>query len=462
MNSVNRKRGVALLMVMTILSVMMILMSDLMYSSKVNLELARNAYFDLKASYYAKSAATLGLVILKADNILDTVMKKYGDVMGGGKKGSSPVDSHSDLWKQFSGMKLTQTTDFLKLMFKDDSQEGPEEGDDGGAGIVTSEEGDDSMQTQGTLFATDFIAELKDDDADITFEISDESKLININALQVKNLKTIIKMLFQRILGGRAESAFLDDKGVSIDTIVNQMVDWIDPNNEAVDGSGENDPYNDFIPRYQVQNAPFDTIEQIRLLACVDDDLFNLLAPFITIYPRDSGLFSINANTLSRDQLLTFFPELQENMKEIDSFYQRKIESKQPYFASVVELKEKLSQFGVNTEDKDVKTMLKYFKVNSTFYRIKATGEVGDVSRTLTMVVERSNKANTVAPPKVVKKPDPKDAKGVDPAKAAAASEASEDGETPPSDDETGNPAVKKKKKVSSFPFKILYWKMER
>ncbi len=429
------------MMVMTILSVMLVLMVDLVYSSRVNLELAQNAYRDLKASYNAKSAATLALVILKADQVMDEVMANMSNTGKKGKKGEiKTLDSHNDLWKMFSGKPLTQAADLLKALSK--IEEGEEMGDGEAAeeGDEFSEEelsNEDELAGDGSIFSTDFIAELKKEESDILFNVSDESKLININALQIKGLDVIIKTLFKRILGGRAETEFLDSKDLTIEKIVGQMIDWVDANDEAkYIGGGENEDYSDMNPRYYVQNAPFDSIEQVRMLACMDDELFELLSPYITVYPRESGKFHINVNTMSRDNLLTLFPEAQENLKEVDLYYSKKAESHQPYFSSVDELKKTLEQFGVMTEDTDVKKMLKYFHVYSDYFRIEAEGEVEDVTKKLTMIVQRKRK----------KKGGKKGAK-------VPASQPIDQDEMVEEDSYKFN---------ENFPFKILYWKMER
>lgn len=436
------------MMVLTILIVMSMIISDIIYTSRINTQLSQSAYNNLQAEYYAKSGATLALVILIADALMDKAKK----LLPGADKKSSSVDSNNDIWKLLSNIDLTSLDALLPLMMKDvdgfELEDTPPPTDT--HGVETTSE-DDNMKTEpmageGNIFASDFIAEMKKDEAGLSFNIQDESNLININALQKKGMDVPIKALLNRILGGYAERKFLEDKDLTVDQIVGEMKDWVDTDEKAYNGGAEDDDYFNIEPRYKVQNAPFETIQQIRMLASMDDDLFNVLSSYLTVYPK-SGDFRINANTLSRNALLSMFPEAQKNLKDVEQFYADKDKSRSPYFDNVKALKTKLQHFGVNTDSKAVKNMLKYFKVNSNYFRITVNGEVNGYSQVLTIIVKRESekkkRGRKGQKPKGNKKPKDEEIQDEVP-------EYEEEGYDKPSF-----------QLAEFFPFRILHWKME-
>ena len=143
------------------------------------------------------------------------------------------------------------------------------------------------------------------------------------------------------------------------------------------------------------------------------------------------------------------FPEAQKNLKDVEQFYADKDKSRSPYFDNVKALKTKLQHFGVNTDSKAVKNMLKYFKVNSSYFRVTVNGEVNGYSQVLTLIVKRESgkkkKRRGGKKPKEDKKNKPK-------------KEEPEYEEPEYQEDGYGEPSFQL---AEFFPFRILHWKME-
>src|SRR5690606_29075419 len=96
--------------------------------------------------------------------------------------------------------------------------------------------------------------------------------------------------------------------------IVNNISDWIDSNAESFNGGDESRLYQDVIPEGNdlilPPNRDLKTIEELHMVAGVTDDIYDVIAPNITVY----GAKGINVNYADKDMLRAIDPQITEEM----------------------------------------------------------------------------------------------------------------------------------------------------
>ncbi len=116
------------------------------------------------------------------------------------------------------------------------------------------------------------------DDVAMRVTIIDEAGKIDLNAAP----ETLLGSLF-RSLGV--------DETLAV-SLADAIVDWRDPDDLRRVNGAEKEDYvaagKDYVPR----NANFETIEELRLVLGMNDDLFRRAAPLVTVYSGRSGVSS--------------------------------------------------------------------------------------------------------------------------------------------------------------------------
>lgn len=97
-----------------------------------------------------------------------------------------------------------------------------------------------------------------------------------------------------------------DEVPLSVDEAValtEAVIDWLDTDDDITGfGGAESDHYQQLETGYSAANRDFVSIEELRLVRDVSDELFEQLAPLLVVLPRDAGL---NVNTMSLPLLRT-------------------------------------------------------------------------------------------------------------------------------------------------------------
>ncbi len=80
--------------------------------------------------------------------------------------------------------------------------------------------------------------------------------------------------------------------------LVNSLIDWIDPNDQALAGGAEDVDYLSLNPPYRAANRPLASVDELRLIRGFDAKTVAALAPYVTVLPP-AAVFEINVNTAS-------------------------------------------------------------------------------------------------------------------------------------------------------------------
>lgn len=338
------KKGIALILVISSISMLAIMMVELTFGSQLNFRIAKNFQNAAKARALAQSGVYFALIELKVSkNIKDNPAVKQ---IPGFSEGF--VDK---IW-QFG---------FLYPPIAS------------------------TKSTFGSQKAITELVETSKIDGKITAQIFDESSKINLNDLaQIQNRAAIsqqLEMIFEDKKKSD-EEFFQKYRDLSIKSLINNIVDWIDKDRDRIEGGDENNYYDRLKKPYKSKNAPFDTISELGLIEGFEnDDILDLFLPYITVYQT----VGINVNSANAELLRTISPELTpEDTTQI--IEKRETEG---YFKSTQEFEDfckntLLKSAGFNTDPK-VK-----LAITSSIYSIESMAEVGGTTQTIKAFVDVS------------------------------------------------------------------------
>ncbi len=357
------ERGVALLIAIMVVAMITIFSTDLIINSQINLEQAVSGRDTLKAEYNAKSGLNLGLFLILVDLALDKFLSGP----------ASPIpqkanDAIGDIWTVLNGMPIGSDT--AELM--------------------------DGMKEQFGLNALrdeKLLGQIKEIEGSITTTVEDESSKINVNFLAQGRGSEVVSML-ESLFSCAAEKDFLQSKKINPVELSYRIKDWVDSNKDAEAQAGyadEDELYQRRVPPYRAQNAPFDSVEGLRMIDGWDDEMHAVFSPYITVFPLQKlsqDKPKMNINTMPRALLNCFFPRGRIECK--DSFYEimgLRDEDQSALVSEPREIADMLQRSFCYKPDASKKET--WFTNTTNTFRITAEGSVGNYSKKLIVIVER-------------------------------------------------------------------------
>ncbi|MCC5872759.1 MAG: type II secretion system minor pseudopilin GspK [Gammaproteobacteria bacterium] len=119
------------------------------------------------------------------------------------------------------------------------------------------------------------------DDGSVEIRVRDLEGLFNLNSIDGD---PAAQERFKRLLAALELEPALAD----------QVLDWIDADEEVQGLGAEDGVYLLEDPPYRTANAPMASVTELRLLAAMDAERYDRLAPFVTTLPAAAGLININ------------------------------------------------------------------------------------------------------------------------------------------------------------------------
>jgi general secretion pathway protein K len=266
----NQESGVALMMAIFTVTLLSVFAIELMYESGVEYAVTAHSVNQVKAYYAAKSGTEISLLRIL---FYRKAMAMFSDKL----PNPSLLDS---IWKiPFAwppvGLEAVGAVD------KDQIR----------SAVKLS-------QMKDQFFAT----------------IESESSKIDINDLASpsKAVADATRQQLTQIFEAKLSS---DDKfgeryrGYDIAKLLNNIADWVDDDKESRNGGDESGAYSDrstsgFLP----PNQPFKTLQELHQVADMNDDIYELFEPRITVY----GARGVNVNYASKEVLMSLTPQITE------------------------------------------------------------------------------------------------------------------------------------------------------
>lgn len=218
----------------------------------------------------------------------------------------------------------------------------------------------------------------------VSLQIEDEDRRQNINAMSEQELKEWFKNLrLKRVKKGDILDMDIIEENIH-EELADNFLDWIDHDDETRAYGAESRWYKDQEEKYFPHNRQLATVGELMLVrGFTPEMLFGekgnpKLIDMITVY----GSGKINVNTVSRDVLITLLRQSDEYMA--DTVAQALIEERP--FKTEDQAKNILRQYGLTS------ALDKKIKVKSEYFRIIATGIVGNVESRVEAIVKRLQK----------------------------------------------------------------------
>ena len=384
------ERGIALMVAVMIISIMMMFAAEFIVSSTVNLTRASAQRDNIRAEYIAKSAANWAIWLNLFDYGLTLQLK--ADTTGGG---AAMLEGIGTLWNKLDDafpydtpLDVSDIAAFSQAM---------------GLSQVMDSKVLELIQSLGGAMGV---------------KVEDESSRINLNvcATAQTTLCNVVLLQLEALLTcTEIEKDFMKNNDHKPSEIARRIRDWVDEKPSA-DGSGyseENDPYQKRSPPLKAKNSALDSVDDLLLVDGWDRELHAYFSPYLTVWPyindgeaaKSNESVKLNINAMQQEALKCLFArELGEGdaAEKFAKKYNEMISKNGKVAGSEKEIKERLLElFNYNSEGTD-KERGSWMTTNSSTFRVKAKGIVGEQTRTLEYVIMRLNKAQFAA-----KSPDP-------------------------------------------------------
>ena len=362
-----------------------ILVVDIAGAAVKRVQLAEHHRDEVKAEQIADTGLQLYRLILMIGKQLEKTIRPYiaefGPMLG--------INADS-LWN----MVPTINTQILRLLFVSGGDVSDSEAADIQANQgLTAEQEDKSRESQG--ITRNFL----DFDGDFSAHVEDESRYIYVGSFPgVTNYGDLLVNPTTAKLQGLAAREeyrrwFLDNN-IDIIELISNLADWTDADNiRLFQGGDEDSLYQSLDPPYRARNAPFDTMDEIRLVDGWNlDGVWQRLGQQLTIY----GDGKVNVNSAHEPVIRALLVALYDGPTPSDEYVSTKVDefmaarglpvaeggvyfAGADHFVSYVE-----NQLGVPLRD-DAKN---FVTTNAGVFRVTSSGEVGEARVEVTAVID--------------------------------------------------------------------------
>lgn len=240
-NTEKSDSGVVLVIVLIITAILTTLVVDLIYFTQIDSEISANTRDDIKARYIAKSGVNVVAGAMKESSLED--LKRVTSLLSNRGEGSDEIWSIS-------------------------------------------------------------VPVLPVGDGNVSLRVVDERSKINLNALvnqssnRVDNqVKTELVELFE----------LLDADTRNSNMFIASLINWLDhpieggQNDQESSGAGS-DYYQGLENPYSIKDGPLDSVDEIRMIRGMDEEFFQKIKNYVTVYPADK---KVNFSTASKSVMIS-------------------------------------------------------------------------------------------------------------------------------------------------------------
>lgn len=260
-----RERGIALLVVLSTLTLVTATVADFQFNSRVDLELAINARDSLQAEYNALSALRLRAMLLRQGRQVTSAI--------GGMLGALGMDA---AMLPSMGQMLEMVPIDCGVLSAITKVAASDAGDTKGGG-----------DEEGNVF-----------NGECSASSHSEHTKISLNAFANPAGNKAVSALIVGLLSNPAfERHFQEDdkNGTHAENpieLVGAIADWIDRDKiQAGNQVGDEDRYYTFLKHaYHAKNAPFDSLAELQMVHGVDDEMYDVLKDLVTVYANSTQI----------------------------------------------------------------------------------------------------------------------------------------------------------------------------
>lgn len=389
------RKGIAILVVIAALMIMTVLITELVYASRVRYMVAIHERDRVQAYWLARSGVNMHQLILLANKeISNNPQIKQGLEMFG-------MGGTFEFWS--IPFVQNMNTGLLRMLLTGGGDIDSVDDD------VVEEfektgrfEGDEEEQSSSIFNDRDFLAF----EGDFSSEISDHESKVNINYFAVETNATGTppttaqesptgQFLFA-LMSKEDDLTWFRQRNIDPWEVIGNLKDWVDQDTVRSGGRGgyEDTLYNTLDPPYLTKNAPFDSMDEIRLVAGWEGEVCDRYCDKLSIYGNEQG--QINMNTMDDTFILALVNHCVEGgtplrLQQIQDGMQRLQDTwllGRPTYEKPEELVRDLvnvAQFPVNQDCAKNKLTTK-----SQVFTVQSTGLVGTSEVTIEAVFDFS------------------------------------------------------------------------
>lgn len=255
-----RQRGIALIMVLTLVTLLIGVITSFMASSSLDMVLALGARDELQAEINALSALRMRAIVLRQQTKIKASLQAAGPLLGqaagGGDISLGPVLEQ-----------IPVTCGLLNAISREVDRQAPP--------------GAPPPPRQDFFFG----------DCEATSKSEHGKISINLLRNRISGNDVQVKALLLGILGNSALRRLFeqDDRtGQHADSplaLINHLTDWVDVDHTEQESFGDEDRYYQYLrDPYRAKNAPMDSVAELKLVHGVNDLLYALLHPNISVH----------------------------------------------------------------------------------------------------------------------------------------------------------------------------------
>lgn len=373
------RRGVALIMVLVITTVLSAVAADLENESRVNLRAAANARDELQAHFHARSALELELFVLRFQSMVKGALGNF-----------IPIPLF-----ELSGFLVSSDT--MKGLL---DRDGPTPTDE-------NEKGSFALNQPFGDFHGSFWVD----------EVVDENRKINLNSdgfgVGCQNFK---HLLMAAVFEDPKYDVLFENMGDSRDPIRNRLeiianvTDWVDgndtvdpvcmiTNDTSLSGPAEDTRYNNlpYQAQYDPKNGMFNSLAELRMVPNVNDAFMRIFGRYFTVWGDKAAISMQTADEWMIRAVINMIkigPPAPGDQEKFRKFQQeRALMLAMPPPMNKLSLpifKQLLTAAGFQYDEQrlnelDQKGILRFEDISDT-YRITAVGRVNDASVRITVV----------------------------------------------------------------------------
>lgn len=407
------ERGMALLIVVTAMAVLTALAVEFAYDTHVDMRLAANARDELRATYLARSATNFSRLLLHFQYQID----QQSNALQQGLQGAAGADPAMGqaLGAGMMGMGSVRLWDLIPMQ---------SDAINAFVGAIAGERASDDAPplpplhpSPGEPFPVDGLRTFGSYQGSFGAEIEDEEGKVNLNKLNNPGARGSIaaQQLMMLWSDPRWDFLFNEENAhrerVSREDLLIRIRDWIDedevettlnlmtPMEVFAPGFGDEERYYTGYPqRYHPKNALFDSLEEVFLVAGMSEQIMTAFGHRFTVFPDINARLNINSRDPMQQVMNIQAAAADPNQRELHDLVtlQQILEQIQLMQAFTPFMAMSVQQFigilesnniVVRPEIKHNPAANDYLGDRSQTFLIRATGQAGNVQKTVTTVV---------------------------------------------------------------------------
>ncbi len=260
-----KNKGAALLITVMLIAAMTYLITELTYTSRVNISSTQNFVGKMKSYYLARSGVEAAKLLLSYD--LEQDREEHSRIDYVAKWQGNPI-------------------------------------------------GQEDIREVWSYFATDRPPIPLRDYGSVKLKIEDEESKVNLNGVNRGNAseRGLRDPEIYRFV------SFLEKLGVppeDAETVVFPLIDWIDFNDDPLPDGAETAYYLSLVPPYEARNSMMPDISDLYMIKDFTIKIIKKILPYVTVYPRHRVKeYYINVNTAPAEVLMYLSPRIDLEMAQ--------------------------------------------------------------------------------------------------------------------------------------------------